>query len=223
MLTVKAFARQLFLLLAMAAVLFTLAGTLHYWQAWAFLAVYFTSSMAIILYLLRNDSKLLERRLGGGPLAEKQTSQKIIKFLTSLGFIGVILVSACDHRFAWSRLPASVALAGDALVALGWLAIFFVFKENSFASATIELAPDHKVISTGPYALVRHPMYAGSFVMLLGSAIALGSWNGVLVIAALIPVRVWRIIGEEKFLARHLPGYAAYQEKVRYRLIPLVW
>jgi len=87
-------------------------------------------------------------------------------------------------------------------------------------SATIELAPDHKVISTGPYALVRHPMYAGSFVMLLGSAIALGSWNGVLVIAALIPVRVWRIIGEEKFLARHLPGYAAYQEKVRYRLIP---
>ena len=172
---------------------------------------------------LRNDSKLLERRLGGGPLAEKQTSQKIIKFLTSLGFIGVILVSACDHRFAWSRLPASVALAGDALVALGWLAIFFVFKENSFASATIELAPDHKVISTGPYALVRHPMYTGSFVMLLGSAIALGSWNGVPVIAALIPVRVWRIIDEEKFLARHLPGYVAYQEKVRYRLIPLVW
>lgn len=223
MLTVKAFARQLFLLLAMAAVLFTLAGTLHYWQAWTFLAVYFTSSMAIILYLLRKDPKLLERRLGGGPLAEKQTSQKIIKFLTSLGFIGVILVSACDHRFAWSRLPASVALAGDALVALGWLAIFFVFKENSFASATIELAPDHKVISTGPYALVRHPMYTGSFVLLLGSAIALGSWNGVLVIAALIPVRVWRIIDEEKFLARHLPGYVAYQERVRYRLIPLVW
>src|SRR3981081_3800526 len=105
--------------------------------------------MGIILHLLRNDSKLLERRLGGGPLAEKQTSQKTIKLLTSLGFIGVILVSACDHRFAWSRLPASVALAGDALVALGWLAIFFVFKENSFASATIELGPRHQVISTG--------------------------------------------------------------------------
>ena len=89
--------------------------------------------------------------------------------------------------------------------------------------ATIELAPDHKVISTGPYALVRHPMYAGSFVMLLGSGIALGSWNGVPVIVALTSVRVWRIIDEEKFLARHLPGYVAYQDKVRYRLIPLVW
>ena len=223
MLTVKAFARQLFLLLAMAAVLFTLAGTLHYWQAWTFLAVYFTSSMAIILYLLRKDPKLLERRLGGGPLAEKQTSQKIIKFLTSLGFIGLILVSACDHRFAWSRLPASVALAGDALVALGWLAIFFVFKENSFASATIELAPDHKVISTGPYALVRHPMYAGGIVMLLGIPIALGSWWGVLVIAAMLPALIWRLLDEEKFLARNLPGYVEYQEKVRYRLAPRVW
>jgi protein-S-isoprenylcysteine O-methyltransferase Ste14 len=108
-------------------------------------------------------------------------------------------------------------------VALGWLAIFFVFKENSFTSATIELAPDQRVISTGPYALVRHPMYAGSFVMLLGCTLALGSWSGVLVIVALIPVRVWRIIDEEKFLMSHLPGYAAYQEKVRYRLIPLVW
>jgi protein-S-isoprenylcysteine O-methyltransferase Ste14 len=223
MLTMKAFARQLFLLFAMAALLFTLAGTLRYWQAWTFLAVYFTSSMAIILYLSRNDPKLLERRLGGGPLAEKRTSQKIIKFLTSLGFIGVILVPACDHRFAWSHLPASVALAGDALVAFGWLAMFFVFKENSFSSATIELAPDQRVISTGPYALVRHPMYAGSFVMLLGSAMALGSWSGVLVVVALIPVRVWRIIDEEKFLMRRLPGYAAYQEQVRYRLIPLVW
>ena len=94
---------------------------------------------------------------------------------------------------------------------------------KSATVATIELAPDHKVISTGPYALVRHPMYAGSFVMLLGSGIALGSWNGVPVIVALTSVRVWRIIDEEKFLARHLPGYVAYQEKVRYRLIPRVW
>jgi protein-S-isoprenylcysteine O-methyltransferase Ste14 len=223
MLAIKAFARQLFLLFAMAALLFAPAGTLHYWQAWTFLAVYFTSSIAMILYLLRKDPKLLERRLGGGPLAEKQTSQKIIKFLTSLGFIGVILIPGFDHRFAWSHLPASVALAGDALVAFGWLAIFFVFKENSFTSATIELAPDQEVISTGPYALVRHPMCAGSFVMLLGSSIALGSWSGVLAIVALMPVRVWRIINEEKFLARHLPGYVAYQEKVRYRLIPRVW
>ena len=109
------------------------------------------------------------------------------------------------------------------LVVLGWLAIFLVFKENTFASATIELAPDQKVISTGPYALVRHPMYAGALMMLLGIPIALGSWWGSLVIVAIMPALIWRLFDEEKFLARNLPGYVEYQKKVRYRLIPLVW
>lgn len=109
------------------------------------------------------------------------------------------------------------------LIAIGWLAIFIVFKENTFTSATIELAPDQKVISTGPYALVRHPMYAGALVMLVGIPIALGSWWGVLVIVAMIPVLIWRLFDEEKFLARNLPGYLEYQDRVRYRLIPLVW
>ena len=106
---------------------------------------------------------------------------------------------------------------------LGWLAILFVFKENTFSSATIELAPDQRVISTGPYAIVRHPMYAGALVMLLGMPIALGSWWGVLVIVAMLPALIWRLIDEERFLARNLPGYVEYQDKVRYRLIPLVW
>ena len=141
----------------------------------------------------------------------------------SLGFIGLIVFPALDHRFAWSHVPPYAALAGDVLVMLGWLAIFFVFKENTFTSATIELAPDQKVISTGPYALVRHPMYAGAFVMLLGIPIALGSWWGLLVIAAMMPALIWRLIDEEKFLARNLPGYVEYQKKVQYRLIPLIW
>ncbi len=108
-------------------------------------------------------------------------------------------------------------------MALGWLAIFFVFKENAFASATIELAPDQRVVSTGPYALVRHPMYAGGLVMLLGMPISLGSWWGLLVIVAMTPALGWRLLNEEKFLARNLPGYREYQRKVRYRLIPMVW
>jgi protein-S-isoprenylcysteine O-methyltransferase Ste14 len=120
-------------------------------------------------------------------------------------------------------MPPSVALAGDVLMALGWLAIFFVFKENSFTSATIELAPDQRVISTGPYALVRHPMYAGGLVLLLGIPIALGSWWGVLAFVTIMPALIWRLIDEERFLARNLPGYTEYQEKVRYRLIPRVW
>jgi protein-S-isoprenylcysteine O-methyltransferase Ste14 len=120
-------------------------------------------------------------------------------------------------------MPVYVALAGDGLVAIGWFAIFFVFKENTFSSATIELAPGQKVISTGPYALLRHPMYAGSLVMLLGIPIALGSWWGALIIVAIIPALIWRLLDEEKFLARNLPGYVEYQNKVRYRLIPGVW
>jgi protein-S-isoprenylcysteine O-methyltransferase Ste14 len=207
----------------MAALLFVSAGTPNYWQAWTFLAVYFALSIAITLYLLKADPELLRRRMSGGPLAEKQTAQKIIMSFTSLGFIGLLVVPAFDHRFGWSQMPAAVALAGDGLMALGWLAIFFVFRENTYTSATIELAPDQQVISTGPYALVRHPMYAGALLMLLGIPIALGSWWGVLVIVAILPVLIWRLIDEETFLARNLAGYRDYQQTVRYRLIPRVW
>src|SRR5260370_752 len=219
----KACGGLLILALVMAALLFVPALTLDYWQAWTFLAVYFASSLAITLYLMKKDPKLLERRMRGGPTAEKEPIQKIIMSFTSLGFIGLIVFPALDHRFAWSHMPPYAALAGDGLVLLGWLAIFFVFKENTFTSATIELAPDQKVISTGPYALVRHPMYSGAVVMLLGIPIALGSWWGVLIIVAILPALIWRLFDEEKILARNLPGYAEYQSRVRYRLLPLIW
>jgi protein-S-isoprenylcysteine O-methyltransferase Ste14 len=219
----KAFLSLLVLFLAMAALLFVPAGTFDYWQAWTFLAVYFAWSLAITLYLVKKDPKLLERRMRGGPTAEKETTQKIIMVLTSLGFIGLIVVPALDHRFGWSHMTTYAVLAGEGLVAVGWLAIFFVFRENSFSSATIELAPDQTVISTGPYALVRHPMYSGGLIMLLGMPVALGSWWGVLVVSAIMPALIWRLFDEERFLARNLPGYVAYQSKVKYRLIPRIW
>jgi protein-S-isoprenylcysteine O-methyltransferase Ste14 len=219
----KAFGGLLILFLVMASLLFVAAGTLRYWEAWIFLAVYFTASLAITFYLMKNDPALLARRMSGGPFAEKEPVQKIIMFFTSLGFIGLIVLPAIDHRFGWSHMPPSVALAGDVLVVLGWLGILFVFRENSFSSATIELAADQQVISTGPYALIRHPMYAAALVMLLGIPIALGSWWGVLIIVAIIPALIWRLLDEERFLARNLPGYVAYQDRVRYRLLPLIW
>ena len=223
MLNVKAFGGLLLLFLVMAALLFIPAETLDYWQAWTFLAVYFAASLAITLYLMKKDPQLLARRMSGGPTAEKEMTQKIIMSFTSLGFVGLLVVPALDHRFGWSHMPAYAALAGDLLVALGWIAIFLVFKENTFTSSTIELSPDQKVISTGPYALVRHPMYAGALVMLLGIPIALGSWWGLLVIAAILPAVIWRLFDEEEFLTRNLPGYREYQNKVRYRLIPHLW
>ena len=223
MLLLKAFAGLLFLFVAMAALMFVPAGTVDYWQARMFLAVYFACSIALSLYLMIADPALMQRRMRGGPTAEKEPVQKIIMIITSLGFVGLLVVPALDHRFAWSQMSPIVALAGDVLVAIGWLAIFVVFRENSFTSATIELAPDQKVISTGPYALVRHPMYASALVMLLGIPIALGSWWGILVLAAILPALIWRLFEEEKFLAQNLAGYVEYQNKVRYRLIPTVW
>jgi protein-S-isoprenylcysteine O-methyltransferase Ste14 len=219
----KAFGSLLLLALAMAALLFIPAGTLDYWQVWTFLAVYFAASLALTLYLMKKDPKLLERRMRGGPTAEKEPVQKIIMTFASLGFIGLLVVPALDHRFGWSHMTPLVALAGDALVAIGWLAIFFVFKENTFSAAIIELAPGQKVVSTGPYAMVRHPMYAGALVMLAGIPIALGSWWGLFIIVAVIPAVIWRLLDEEKFLARNLPGYVEYQNRVRHRLIPGVW
>jgi protein-S-isoprenylcysteine O-methyltransferase Ste14 len=219
----KAFRGLLILFLVMAVLLFVLAGTLDYWQAWLFLIVYFAASLAITLYLMKHDPQLLARRMSGGPTAEKEPAQKIIMWFASLGFIGLLAIPALDHRFGWSHMRPAVVAAGDALMAAGWLAIYFVFKENTFTSATIELAPDQKVISTGPYALVRHPMYGGALFMLLGIPIALGSWWGVLVLVAIMPALVWRLLDEQRFLAKNLPGYIAYQNTVRFRLIPLVW
>jgi protein-S-isoprenylcysteine O-methyltransferase Ste14 len=219
----RAFGGLLILFLVMAFLLFAAAGTLAYWQGWAFLAVYFVSSLALTLYLMKKDPALLARRMRGGPFAEKNPAQKIIMGVASLGFIGLLVVPAIDHRFVWSHVPLYVTLAGDALVALGWFGIFFVFRENSFTSATIELAVDQTVISTGPYALVRHPMYAAALLMLFGMPLALGSWWGVLIVVAIVPALIWRLLDEERFLASNLPGYVEYQGRVHYHLLPLLW
>ena len=220
---VKVFGGLVLLLAGMAALLFVPAGTLNYWQAWIFLAVYFGWSLGVTLYLVRRDPVLLQRRMRGGPMAEKVPAQKIIMSLISVGFIGLLTIPALDHRFTWSRMPAYLALGGDVLVTLGYLTILLVLKVNSFSSSTIELAADQKVISTGPYALVRHPMYAGALVMLLGMPIALGSWWGVLVFVGMIPLLMWRLLDEEKFLGSRLAGYLEYQSSVRFRLLPGVW
>jgi protein-S-isoprenylcysteine O-methyltransferase Ste14 len=211
------------LFLVMASLLFLAAGTFAYWQAWVFLAVYFSASLAITLYLITSDPALLARRMSGGPFAEKEPAQRIIMSITSLAFVGLLVLPAIDHRLRWSELSPGAALAGDVLILLGWLGIFFVFRENSFSSATIELAAEQRVISTGPYAWLRHPMYAAALVMLLGIPIALGSSRGVLIVVAMLPVLIWRLLDEERFLVRNLPGYAEYQRRVRYRLLPPIW
>ena len=207
----------------MTLLLFVPAGTVRYWQAWLYLAIFFAAATLTTKFLMRKDPALLERRMRGGPSAEKQPTQKLIMLFTSLGFIALLVVPALDYRFGWSMVPLAGVLVGDALVAVGFYFIFLVYKENTFTSATIEVVADQKVISTGPYAIVRHPMYASALLYLAGTPLALGSYWGFAPLVAMLPFLIWRLLDEERFLALNLPGYTEYQQKVRHRLLPGIW
>jgi protein-S-isoprenylcysteine O-methyltransferase Ste14 len=216
----KAWVGLVVLAFAMALLLFIPAGGVHYRQAWVYLAIFFAASVLTTLYLMKNDPALLSRRLKGGPIAEKEWAQKIIMLFTSIGFIALLVVPALDFRFRWSSVPAWLVLIGDMLVAAGFYFIFRVYKENTFTSATIEVAENQKVISTGPYAVVRHPMYASALLYLVGTPLALGSYWGIVALLATMPFLIWRLLHEEAFLAKNLPGYAEYMNTVRWRLVP---
>ena len=211
------------LLIMLGLTIFLPAWTFDYWQAWILVAVFFACTLAVTLYLMKNDPKLLERRVKAGVGAEQERSQNIIQAFAALAFIAIFVVSVLDHRFAWSTVPAYLTALGDVLVALGFYLVFLVFKENTFASGTIEVGAEQKVIMTGPYALVRHPMYVGALVMLVGVPLALGSLWGLLTIVPMVIVLVARLLDEEKFLAKNLVGYSEYQSRVRSRLLPLIW
>jgi len=219
----KTFLSLAALTLVMGLLLFVPAGTIRYWKAWAYLAIFSGASLVVSLYLMKNDPALLERRMRGGPTAERETTQKIIMLFASIGFIALLVVPALDHRFGWSAVPVAAVIAGDLLVVTGFYFIFLVYKENTFTSATIEVAENQKVISTGPYALVRHPMYASALLYLVGTPLALGSYWGFLALVFMTPFLIWRLFHEERFLAKNLPGYAEYQKKVRHHLVPYVW
>jgi protein-S-isoprenylcysteine O-methyltransferase Ste14 len=223
LLNVKAIAYLSFTAALMGVALFVPARTIDYWQAWLYLAVFGILSLAITMYLIARDPQLLERRVHGGPAAETSSGQRLAMSLASAGFIAILVVSARDHRFGWSFVPTVGVIGGDLLIVIGYAIIFFVFRANTFASSTIEIAADQHVVSTGPYAVVRHPMYAGAALYLIGMPLALGSWWGLLGLVLLVPAFVWRMFDEERLLAKSLPGYVEYRNTVKYRLIPGVW
>jgi protein-S-isoprenylcysteine O-methyltransferase Ste14 len=218
--TILGFAK---LVVGLGILLFVPAWTLKFWQAWLYLFVFTVSAALITGYLWVEDPKLLERRAKAGPGAEKESRQRSIQTLAALAFAGLLILPSLDHRFSWSEVPFFGVMAGDLLVASGFYIIFNVFKENTFASATIEVAPQQKVISTGPYAIVRHPMYSGAIVMLFGTPLALRSWWGLLPFAAITFIIRWRLLQEEKFLAQNLADYSEYCRRVKYRLVPSIW
>lgn len=207
----------------LVAVIFVPSWSFRYWQGWACLAAFFVPASVITLWVAKNDPALLERRLKAGPKAEKEIGQKIVQTIASIVFLADFVIPALDRRYGWSPAPAWASVVGDLMMVLGFVIVFRVFKENSFTSGIIEVAENQRVVSTGPYALVRHPMYTGGLIMLFGIPLALGSWLGMLINVPMTAAIVWRLLDEERFLLRNLPGYAEYRGTVKYRLLPLVW
>jgi protein-S-isoprenylcysteine O-methyltransferase Ste14 len=219
----KAALRLLLLPIGLALVLFLPAGTLAWWQAWLFIAVFTACSGALTLDLAVHDPELLKRRMKAGPRAETEPAQKIIMVLVIAGFTAAIVVAALDRRFGWSAVPATIVIVGDLLVVLAHVAFAIVFRANTFAASTIRLSENQTVVSTGPYAFVRHPMYSGALLLVLGFPLALGSWWGLVPMVPSLAGLVWRILDEERFLCRNLAGYVDYMREVRWRLVPGVW
>jgi protein-S-isoprenylcysteine O-methyltransferase Ste14 len=203
--------------------LFLPAGTLNYWQAWVFIAVFAIATLAPSVYLAVNDPAALQRRMRAGPTAEQRTVQKVVISATIVAVVAVLVVSALDHRFDWSQVPTPIVVLGNVLVATGLGIAQLVVIQNSFAGATITVEAEQKVVSTGLYGLVRHPMYVGTLIMMIGTPLALDSYWGLLAIIPALPVLAVRIEDEEKMLRQQLDGYDEYMEKVHYRLVPYVW
>ena len=222
-LALKTVAGMLFLFAAMGAALFLSAGTLRYIQGWAYLAAFFVPVAIITVYIYRRDKGLLRSRLAAGPVAEARPWQKAIQGMASLAFIAMYIVSALDWRHGWSGIPPLVSYLCNGGVVAGMWIVGRVFKANSYLSATIEVQRGQKVIDSGPYRVVRHPMYSGAALMLVCTPPALGSWWGVCAAMALVAVIALRALDEERYLAASLPGYADYRRKVRWRLLPGVW
>lgn len=222
-LIVRSIAGLLFLLGMLALALFASAGTLNFWQAWLYLAVFGLCVFLVTGYLVVRDRRLLESRLSVGPAAETQRSQQVIQSLASLFFLALFIVPGLDHRFGWSHVPPALSVISDVFVALSLFFVFLVFRENSFTSAIIEVASEQRVVSTGPYSVVRHPMYSGAMLLLVFTPLALGSWVGLPFAIPVILVIVARLLSEEKFLAGNLRGYAEYRRNVRWRLLPGIW
>lgn len=203
--------------------LFGTAGTFDYWQAWVFIGVFLVATLVPSFYLAMKDPAALQRRMRGGPKAETRGMQKIIITISLLSLVAVLVVSAVDHREGWSNVPTPVVILGDVLVAVGLIVSLGVVFQNRFAGASIRVEPGQQVVSTGMYGVVRHPMYVGNVIVVIGMPLALGSYWALLAVFVTLPVLAARITDEEKMLRAELDGYAAYTEKVRYRLLPYVW
>lgn len=209
--------------IALALMLFVPAWTLDFWQAWLYWAAFGAALLGLARYFVKHDPGLARRRLHVGARAETLRSQQIIQSIAGLGVVAIYVVAGFERHFAAVSPAPSISIAADLVVLAGLWIMFEVFRENSYAASTVKVEPDQRVVATGPYALVRHPMYSASVLIFLATPLALGS-RWAMIPAALVSIMiVVRLLDEERLLARELPGYAAYCRRVRWRLVPRVW
>jgi len=215
--------RVILFIVILALLIFIPSWTFLYWQGWIYLLVISISLLSMTLYFLNHDRALMERRIKIGPQAEKKKIQKVIQSFYIILLITLVLISVIDHRFVLSNVPNVLNIISNLLVLIGIYIIYSVFKENSFASATIEVDKEQKVISTGPYSIVRHPMYSGALLLFIFTPIALGSIFGLIPAVLLITILMFRTLDEEKSLNKELSGYLDYCKNIKFRLIPYIW
>lgn len=219
-LLIKVLIRFVLVIILIGLILFLPAGSIKFWEAWVYMGILFTPMIFVLIYLLKKDPELLERRM---KIKEKEEPQKVFVKLSILVFFIAFIIPGFDYRFEWSEVPFIVIIIADLFIFIGYLLFFLVLKENTYASRIIEVEKGQKVISTGPYAIIRHPMYVAVLTMYILSPLALGSYWAVLAILPLPVLIIFRIKSEEKILIDKLPGYSEYTQKVKYRLIPYIW
>jgi protein-S-isoprenylcysteine O-methyltransferase Ste14 len=215
----KAYLVPIIIMIVMGLIFFLPAGSLMYWPGWILWSEFSVMTLFITAYFLKKDPGLLSRRM---KVKEKEAQPFIIRLLSLLSMF-TYLIPGFDYRFHWSAVPVGVVIAANAIVLIGYIFIFFVFKENSYASTVIQVEEEQSVIATGPYAIVRHPMYSGLLLMFLFTPLALGSYWALIFAFLFVPTIIFRIRKEEEVLLRDLPGYADYCIKTPYRLIPAIW
>ena len=216
--------RFVFSLVLGGAILFIPAGSLKFWQGWVFLGIIFIPMLYASFYFYKRDPQLVERRL---ETKEQIGEQRVIMGFASVVFFGAFLLPGLDYRFGWSRAtlpePLWLTILAEGVVLAGYLMTYGVMYANSYASRTIRVEENQKVISAGPYRIVRHPMYLGAVISMLFTPLALGSYWAVPAFLLIIPVIVLRILNEEKVLGQKLAGYPEYCLETRFRLFPFVW
>ena len=203
-----------------ALLLFLPAGTVAFWEGWAYIGTLFLPMLGVLAYLLRHDRDLIRRRIEA---RERERRQAAVIGAAAVYFLLLFLLCGLDERYGWSHVPVPVVIVADVLILLGYGLFFLVLRENTYAARTVRVEAGQEVIATGPYALVRHPMYLAYALMFVLTPLALGSYWGLLLSVWIVPVLVVRIRGEEETLLRELPGYGEYVRRTRYRLFPGVW